>query len=555
MIGSTSGDSRRTKSSASTDYGQVLPDRGRVGQAYTDDGDPYLPDARASSEMIGHIIPPGELLRIDDEEEPESPPRMYGVSRAEDSDPLLPPFTPLLPPPPLDTERYSSRRTSSVNEKEKSLRSLSYPASDMEASEVVTARRVRVRDVRVRAPEGEGTSPLSRFETGPVAGPSSWRSSFGGSLQRLRQSWFGGSSRHTSYSSNGLRVRSDDVESSQSLLQASRSRPRSGLGLIIGGDRPISTLSTRSAVSGHTVYHDAASHLGTPVSAPSRAMTPATGGGVVPGHEAPPPPTSAPPAYALEDPYDSMGSRTSIPYPQGVDVLDLPVPAPASQFTASGGTSRGTPPSVGGGPAHQRSFGDSLSIITGSSNEAGITIDVLDAEPPRAGEGWQTMAGGLLSSRGSGSDNGGRRTTFGTPQLAHQQQATMSEQGSLHSMRSFLSPHSRSSGSDSGPGSRHSNGHTGSASSRPSAQSRVPTASSGSLRSGSFSRLRGGGSGFPVSPALSAFGSANEPSPLSPLATSDLPSPISRGVGAYAIVYGALCPCTNNTERRGYDDI
>lgn len=413
MIGSTSGGSRHTKSSASTDYGELLPDTGRTGQAYADDGDPYLPVARASSEMIGHIIPPGELLRIDDEEEPESPPRMYDVSRAEDSDPLLPPFTPLSPPPPLDNERYSSRRASSVNEKEKSLRSLSYPASDMEASEVVTARRVRVRDVRVRAPEGEGTSPLGRFETGPVAGPSSWRSSLGGSLQRLRQSWFGGSSRHTSYSSNGLRVRSDDIESSQSLLQGSRSRPRSGLGLTIGSDRPISTFSTRSAVSGHTVYHDAASHLGTPVSVPSRAMTPATGGGVVPGNEAPPPPTSAPPAYALEDPYDSMGSRTSFPHPQGVDVLDLPVPTPASQFTASGGASRGTPPSGGGGQAQQRSFGDSLSDITGSSNEAGITIDVLDAEPPRAGEGWRTMAEGLLGGRGSGSDNGGRRTTFG----------------------------------------------------------------------------------------------------------------------------------------------
>ena len=404
VIGSaTSADSRHTKSSASTDYGELLPDSGRIGQAYANESDPYFPVAKASSEMIGHIIPPGELLKIDDEEELGTPPRMYGVSRAEDSDPLLSPFTPLPPPPPLDTERYSSRRGSSVNEKEKSLYSLSYPASDMEASEVVTARRVRVRDVGARLAEGEGASPLSRFETGPVAGPSNWRRSLGGSLQRLRQSWFGGSSR--SHSSNG-RIRSDDIESSQSLLPGSRLRPHSGLGLIVSGDRPISTLSTRSAVSGISVYHDAVSRLGTPVSVPSRAMTPATGGGIVPGSEAPP--TGAPPAYALNDPYDSIGSRGSLPYSQGVDVLDLPAPEPVSQFMASGGMSRGTLP---GRQEQQRS---SLSIITGSSNDAGITIDVLDAEPPRAGEGWRTMAEGLLGGRSSGSDNGQRRTTFGT---------------------------------------------------------------------------------------------------------------------------------------------
>ncbi|KAL4062939.1 hypothetical protein V8B97DRAFT_2089916 [Scleroderma yunnanense] len=530
VIGSTtSGDSDHTGSSAVTDYGVLLPDTGRIGQAYARDNDPYFPAARASSEMTGHIIPPGELLRIDDEEEPESPPRMYGVPHAEDSDPLLPQFTSLPPPPPLDIEKYS-RRGSPANEKEKSVRSLSYPASDMEASEIVTARRVRVRDVGARLPESEGRASHARFEAGPVAGPSSWRSSFGlSSLQKLRLSWFGSSSRH-SHSSNG-RARSDDIESSQSLLQAPRSRPRSGLGLIISGDRPISTLSTRSAVSGNTVYHDAPSHLGTPVSVPSRVMTPATGGGVTPGHDAPLLPTGAPPAYALQDPYDSMGSRGSFPYPQGVDVLDLPVPVPASPFTASMGTSRGTPPGV---QAQERALGESLSVITGSSDEANIAIDVLDAEPPRAGEGWRAMAEGRLIGRGSGSDNGERHTTLGTPQLVHPPQTMLSEQGSLHSMRSYLSPYSRSSGSDSGPGSRHSNNHTGSASSRPSASSRVQTVSSGSVRSGSFSRLRGGGSGFPISPAVSAFGPLNEPSPLSPLAMHDLPSPISRGSAYYS---------------------
>ncbi|KAG6332566.1 hypothetical protein ID866_6525 [Astraeus odoratus] len=394
VIGSTnSGDSGHTSSSAVTDYGVLLPEGGRIGQAYARDGDMFFPAARASSEMTGHIIPPGELLRIDDEEEPQSPPRMYSVSHGDDSDPLLAQFASLPPPPPLDPEKHSTRKVPSVNDKEKSLHSLSYPASDMEASEVYTARRVRVRDVGLRSPATDETSSHDHVEAGPVAGPSSWRSSFGfGSLQKLRMSWFGGSSRNTSHSSSG-RVRTDDIESTQSLLQAPRVRPRSGLGVVIGGDRPISTVSAKSAVSGNTVYHDAISHLGTPVSVPSRAMTPANGGGAAPGQEAPVIPTSAPPAYALEDPYSSLASRGSFPYSQGVDILDLPVPAPASQFTASGGTSRVTPPGLGRSEVQQSATRDS--VVTGSSNEAGITIDVLDAEPPRAGEGWRTMAEGL----------------------------------------------------------------------------------------------------------------------------------------------------------------
>lgn len=518
VIGSTaSGDSGHTSSSAVTDYGVLLPDGGRIGQAY---GDSYFPAARASSEMTGHIIPPGELLRIDDDdEEPQSPPRMYGVPHGDDSDPLLPHLSPLPPPPPFDSEKHSTRKTPSVIEKEKSVRSLSYPASDMEASEVFTARRVLLRDVGPRSLESAETSTHSHSEPSPVAGPSGWRSSFGfGSLQKLRLSWFGSSSHNGSRSSNGRRP--DDVESSQSLLQAPRSRRRSRPSLIIGDDRPLSTLSTKSAVSGNTVYHDAVSRLGTPVSIPSRAMTPATGGGATSGQNVPPMPLGSPPAYALEDPYSSLGSRGSFPFSQGLDVLDLPVPAPASQFTASGRTNRGTPP---------RTLRESLSVITGSSNEASITIDVLDAEPPAAGEGWRTMAEARRNiGRGPGFDTGERRTTFGTPQLVHQHQAVLSEQGSLHSLGSYAGPLSRSSASGSARGSGHSYGHSGSVSSRPSAQSGVQTPSSGSLSP----RLRGRTSGLLISPAVSAFGLARERSQHS---TDNLPSPTSRGSAYYSM--------------------
>lgn len=406
----SSGDSGHTSSSAVTDYGVLLPDGGRIGQAYAQEHDSYFLAARPSSEMAGHIIAPGELLRLDDEEEPQGPPRMYGVSSASDSDSLLPPFASLSPPPMSDGEKNSTRKTPSVTEKDKSLRSLSVPASDMEASEVFTARRVRVQDVGITSPGTDETSSHSHLEASLVAGPSGWRDSFRlSSIQRLRLSWFGSSSRN-SRSSNS-RSRSDDVESSQSLLQPPRRRHHSRLQLVITDDRPISTLSSKSAISGNTVYHDASSRLGTPVSVPSRAMTPATGGGAIPGGDVSPLPIGAPPAYALEDPYSSVSSRVRIPCSQAEDVLDLPVPAPASQFTASGGAGRGSAVVGLDGRSQSRTYCDSLSVITGSPNEVGITIDVLDAAPPVAGEGWRAMAGGFGSSR---AQEGEERATSGT---------------------------------------------------------------------------------------------------------------------------------------------
>ncbi|KAG8212821.1 hypothetical protein J3R82DRAFT_11115 [Butyriboletus roseoflavus] len=494
IVGSTgSGDSGHTSSSAVTDYGVLLPGGGPIGQAYRDDA--HFP-ARPSSEVTGFIVPPGELLKIDDEEEPLSPPRMYGVQRP--NDPLLPEvFAPLLPPPPLDVDLYP------------------IPVSDTEDPKVYTARRVKVKELGPRSPT-EDISSNTRADDGPVPGPSGWRNSIGlGSISRLRKSWFGGSSRDTSKSSGG-RIRADDAEVNQSLLSAPHVRSRVGLGLTIDGERPMSSVSAKSAISGNTVYHDALSRLGTPVSLPSRAITPANARG--PGSAnglAPPLPAGAPPAYAISDPYDSVGSRGSFPFSQGVDILDLPVPQPASPFAASGGTSAAarnvaTPPGLG--DSQVRAWRDSLSVITGSSNNPSITIDVLDAEPPMAGEGWRSMAALLgTSTDEAGPDSGERRATVGTPRLVHQPHPMQSDKGSLHSMHSPLSPHSRSSGS-----APMSHVFLGSNSSRPSAHSRVQTMSSGSVRSGSLSSF-GHRQGGPVSPSVSAFGGATESGRLSAL--------------------------------------
>ncbi|KAG2363802.1 hypothetical protein BDR07DRAFT_875654 [Suillus spraguei] len=432
--------------------------------------------------MLGHIMPPGELLRIEDEEELDdiSPPRMYSSSH-----PSLPEhIAPLLPPPPFEgtaTRKPSDR--SLLNEKEKSVRSASYPTSDLEDSKVFTARRVRVQELGSRSPQDDDST-----NTQPVAGPGSWRNSF----SRLRKSWFGSSSSRSG--SNSRKGSDKDAEAAQSLLG------RRLVGYTPAGERPMSSVSAKSAISGNTVYHDAISRMGTPVSLPSRAITPASQrGSAVPATDFGPPMRSgAPPAY--DDPYDLPSSRNPSPLsPTGIDVLDIPAPAPFSSASTNG---RPLPPGLV--PLSSRhAWRDSLSVITGSSNGAGITIDVLDAEPPRAGDGWRNLAGGFLGAS-AGPDPSEQRTPFGTPQVIHQGNPLVSERGSLHSMRSHLSPYSARSSSGSAPTSfaRVFN-LSGSNSSRPSAnsaQSRVAT-SSASLNS---NRPFG-----PISPSVSALGHAD----------------------------------------------
>ncbi|KAG1728887.1 hypothetical protein EDD22DRAFT_853213 [Suillus occidentalis] len=280
IVGSTGSD--RTRSSqASTDYGVVLPGSGHFGQAYSGDGIPAHP----SSKILGHIVSPGELLSIGDEEEPEDIPQppMHSSSH-----PSLPEhIAPLLPPPSFEgsTMRKPSDR-SLLNEKEKSVRSASYPTSDIEDSKVFTARRVRVQELGSRSPQDDDST-----NTQPVAGPGSWRNSFSSAKELVRIFVISQRIEFTQGTDK-------DAEAAQSLL---------GAGLV------------------NTVYHDAVSRMGTPVSLPSRAITPASQrGSAVPATDfAPSMPSGAPPAY--DDPYDLMGSRGHSPLsPTGIDVLDIP---------------------------------------------------------------------------------------------------------------------------------------------------------------------------------------------------------------------------------------
>ncbi|KAG1717323.1 hypothetical protein EDB19DRAFT_1364470 [Suillus lakei] len=409
--------------------------------------------------MVGHIMPPGELLRIGDEEESEDlpPPRMHSASH-----PSLPEhIAPLLPLPPFDgtaTRKPSDR--SLLNEKEKSVPSASYPTSDLEDSKVFTTRRVRVQELGSGSPQDDDST-----NTQPAAVPGSRRNSF----SRLRQSCFGSSSSRSG--SNSCRGSDKDAEAAQSLLGR-----RLGVGYTPAGEQPMSNVSAKSTVSGNIVCHDAVSRMGTPVSLPSRAITPVSQrGSAAPVMDfAPPMPSGAPPAY--DDPYDLLGSRGPSPLsPTCINVLDIPALAPFSYASTNG---RPLPPGLV--PLSSRhAWRDSLSVITGSSNGAGTTVDVLDAEPPRAGDGWRSLAGGFLGVS-TGPDPSEQRTTFVIPQVTHQGNPMVCS-APAPSARVFDLSRSNSSRPYAG-----------------SAHSRVATTSSASMNSG---RPLG-----PISPSVSAFG-------------------------------------------------
>ncbi|KAG2088540.1 uncharacterized protein F5147DRAFT_789369 [Suillus discolor] len=192
-----------------------------------------------------------------------------------------------------------------------------------------------------------------------------------------------------------------------------------------------------------------------------------------------------------------------------LDVLDAPAP-----FSSASTNGRPLPPGLV--PFSSRhAWRNSLSVITGSSNGADITIDVLDAEPPRAGDGWKSLARGFLGIS-AGSDPSEQRTMFGTPQVIHQGNPLVSERGSLHSMHLHLSPYSArsSSGSALASSARVFN-LSGSNSSRPSANSAhscIATVSSALLNS---SRQFD-----PIPPSVSAFGHA-DPSRYMPHTTEE----------------------------------
>lgn len=382
-------------------------------------------------ERRGQILTPDELRQMNEESV---------LPQASDYSPLTPPPRLVDPEsvwvPTLDREpfkRHSSQLSLSA-----------YPDAD-EPATLLTARRVRVEDITRSPPR------LPLQDVGSSSNGGGFLSSFGfGRLSWLKN--FDSSSRRNSRTHSFLAtpLTDEDIEASKSLLarpemSESQSSRRLGFGLGLGfdGERPVSSVSARSA---GTVYHDAYSSLpgtpistGTPLAPLPRALTPSGHVGSPTGWTS----TSTvalpgPPPYHLQDPAGSQSP--SIPnvnhgLPTGYDILDTPAPLAVSPFTSipsipslhetatgttgssSGIMSYPLPPGLEVTPkmwtdASSSATDSPFTVVPNHATNAGISIDVLEEEPPRAGNGWRSMAAEQAAP-------GGRRSVFGPVRAFH----------------------------------------------------------------------------------------------------------------------------------------
>ncbi|KAH9902485.1 hypothetical protein C8Q73DRAFT_7206 [Cubamyces lactineus] len=584
------------------------------------------------------IISRDAQLRLEEELTTEVPP--YASIRVVEPSMSNEFETPLIPPPPLNPDSLgsSARRFSSQpslrSQKSKtearsviSEKSVGSAGTDPqeEGAELLTARRVKVRQINPMV-----ESPDAGSSTGPnVLG-----------LDRLanlsRMSWFKRmsflgtptGSRPLSYadpetaaaatasadpytrtpprhSRNGSRSRPGSHSRPGSFARASPLDPMAdSLGRRLGlasEDRPISTVSARSATSGNTVFYDAHSRPASSMGTRSSAGTPISGTTAIPpvppvpqAHIQPSPLSqevqrsspslsgeygsdlNAPPAY--EEMNTPRAPAEQDDYTE-VDVLDIPAPRPASPFSAA--SSRPAfPPGLVPLPTPRvwRDSHASSSPSPATESTSVIGIDVLEDEPPAANNGWRSLAGSFRPTDG-------RRTTFGVPMVVQPRDALQSERGSLHSMRSHLSPYSSISPTGSAPASsRHT--MTGSNSSRPSASShsRGPTGSSGGslVHSPSISeedrRRRRADVGEVASPPLSAVfpgrGFPSSPPPPAhthgddafglppaypaeaplPMAMRSLPATVTGTVTSTDPITGAVMHFPRLPWRAGQDD-
>ncbi|EJF56520.1 hypothetical protein DICSQDRAFT_130061 [Dichomitus squalens LYAD-421 SS1] len=526
------------------------------------------------------IIPRDVQLRMG-EEMADAPP--YPSIRMVERRPSTDVESPLLPPRPIDPDSLgvAARRASNPSlgsEKrsimsDKSLGSLDL--QEAEGAEMLTARRVKVAQIQpgtvgastsAAAPNVLGLDRLANL------GRLSWfrRMSFLGTPAGSqlgthseqegepsdtytrtppRHSRHGSRSRPGSQSRPAsFRISTHEPTSPTTDSFGRRIRQQdAGLGFGMGGERPISSVSAVSEASGNTVFFDARSR-------PGSSLGTRTTQGSGPASVPPVPPMPA--AYPAQpsplqrevrrsgsgSPGDSHGhfagdsppTYEAATRPQSVaveysdiDVLDMPAPRPASPFSAASG-SRSSPPGLPDISVWRNSIVSSTAGPATIATDSTSRVDVLDDAPPSADNGWSSLSGGGRHE--------GRRLTFGVCYrfvLTQPRDALQSERGSLHSMRSHLSPHSSHSPSGSAAASsRHT--LTGSNSSRPSgssnSHSRRPTGSSGQslahTNSISFDDHRPGrrhGDVGEVAPPLSAVFSRGFPGTISP------PPPRSNG--------------------------
>jgi hypothetical protein len=329
---------------------------GPVGVALADEAKDKVPSPRRR-----HIISREQLAGLSSDLPSDSKPH-------EEAD--LDPNTPLLQPPTVVLNAsQGSRRSLLASE-----RSMT-PGNDPESAEFYTAQRVQVRS----------SSSSGIIGIGNV----------------LRRSWLNPKPRSATptTSSPSLIARpltDNELEAGRSLSAQLRSgtgqrpdpRPISG----------VSALSSASARSGNTVFYDAQSREELSPT-PLLQGAAATGRSVAVG----PSPLSAEPLRASDQgeelpEYDPSPPGALRP-DDVVDYLNVPIPRPASPFASASSGRRLPPPSE---------LGVSEPSPAAAPSNVGVTINLqlLEEEPPAAGENWRQMAQGLPSLHE-------RRTTFG----------------------------------------------------------------------------------------------------------------------------------------------
>ncbi|KAH9046126.1 hypothetical protein EDB84DRAFT_1467770 [Lactarius hengduanensis] len=311
----------------------------------------------------------------------------------------LGPDAPLLPPPAFNLNvSHNSRKSLLPSE-----RSMT-PGNDPESAMLYTAQRVRV---------GKNAVPSSSSGTHPTTTPSTKSSLLARQL-----------------TDNELEAgRSLNAQLHAEMGYRDGARPVSG----------VSGLSTGSARSGNTVFYDAQSRDDVsftprlfPLFLKRSCCVFASIGEPMHAHDESEQP---PPAYDPTPPGSSKKDELA-------DYLDAPVPRPASPF-ASVSAKGMSPPPPGLSLPNPHVWRDSATSPS-TNTSGGIDIDLLEEAPPAARASWRQMAQDLPSLHE-------RRTTFGMSFFV---------QGSLHSMRSHLSPHSALSASGSAPVSISASGHS-----------------------------------------------------------------------------------------------
>lgn len=424
----------------------------------------------------GRILTPEELQRIDQETVlPPEAQQSQGDNGEQYSGAYAYADTPLLPPPKLvDPASRSSaeftlpRPPFGKQPSRTSQRSSGLPPDVDEHATLLTARKVRVEDLAPRS--SPGSSPVT--EEADTSKPST--SSFLGAIAS-RLSWRRSQSPRTSQHQPLLRsspLSDRDLEQGRALpplppapqmSETVSSRGGASIGLGPDGTRPISSVSGKSQNSGGTIYHDAYSSLpATPTLTPlPRAATPSDTGAI----HVPPVPaadiqhrpsvpsqlgqtqTLAPAAREEEQKPSQVDSPTVTSLVQnltpGFDILDMPAPSAISSFgsnstfslkaSTTSDTTIVNPNNATNTSIRTYPFPPGLQLIPTPKAWAdlngttpspgsyagdqdgvgvGITIDVLEEEPPSAGEGWRSIAAATTGG-GAGDERLGRRTTFG----------------------------------------------------------------------------------------------------------------------------------------------